>query len=72
MICDMSVDEALSATLGCGVGCFTIFVFETTIAQAIVFVGSSHLSGDWRVQMRGGEGRLGEVTPPVWSSTRSR
>ena len=34
--------------------------------------GSSHLSGDWRVRMRGGEGRLGQVTPPVWSSTRSR
>ena len=34
--------------------------------------GSSHLSGDWRVRMRGGEGRSGQVTPPVWSSTRSR
>jgi hypothetical protein len=38
----------------------------------VVFEGSSHLSGDWRVRMRGGEGRSGQVTPPVWSRTRSR
>ena len=33
--------------------------------------GSSHLSGEQRVRMRGGEGRSGQVTPPVCSSTRS-
>ena len=35
------------------------------------FTGSSHLSGEQRVRMRGGEGRSGQVTPPVWRSTRS-
>jgi len=41
--------------------------------QAVIrkITGSSHLSGDWRVRMRGGEGRSGQVTPPVWSNTRS-
>ena len=34
--------------------------------------GSSHLSGELRVRMRGGEGRSGQLTPPVWSRTRSR
>lgn len=33
--------------------------------------GSSHLGGEQRVRMRGGEGRSGQVTPPVWRSTRS-
>ena len=29
---------------------------------------------DWgeRIRMRGGRGRLGQLTPPAWSSTRSR
>lgn len=36
------------------------------------FSGSSHLSGDWRVRIRGGEGRLGQVTPPAWRRQRSR
>ena len=34
----------------------------------VVILGSSHSSGE----QRGGEGRSGQVTPPVWSSTRSR
>ena len=36
------------------------------------FGGSSHLSGDCRVRMRGGVGRLGQVTPPAWRRQRSR
>jgi len=37
-----------------------------------LITGSSHLSGEWRVRMRGGDGRLGQVTPPAWRRQRSR
>ena len=40
--------------------------------QAALKCGSSHLSGDWRVRMRGGDGRLGHVIPPAWRRQRSR
>ncbi len=34
--------------------------------------GSSHLSRERRVRMRGGEGRFGQLTPPAWRRQRSR
>lgn len=48
------------------------FVMRSTRRQTGPKWGSSHLGGEHRVRMRGGEGRSGQVTPPVWSRTRSR
>jgi len=40
--------------------------------EVVEFAGSSHPSGDRRVRMRGGVGRLGQVIPPAWRRQRSR
>ena len=60
------VDAVLTADLG------DIDGGVTSITWKWEKSGSSHLSGERGVRMRGGEGCSGQVTPLVWSRTRCR